>query len=382
MITEYDVGSEKVFLIRRIIEVRFDKKRFEKLAKKYPKEYLISFSDEKKVLHHTTKRPLVFVTKESGIPLLGHAAFGIIDRGTNLLQIRPITGCNLNCIFCSVDEGRVSKTKKTDFIVDPDYLLEELAKICAFKGKGVEAHIDGQAEPMLYPYMKQLLEGISKIKEVSVVSMQTNGTLLNDKVVDEFEGLVDRFNVSISALNSELANKIYGTKYPLEKVLSAVESVANSKIDLLIAPVWLPGINDEEIPKIIEFALEVGAGKRFPPLGVQKYIPYKGGRKLRNVMSFREFYDRLRAWEEEFGVKLVLKPEDFGIEKRERFPSPIKRGDVLKGRIVCEGRSEGEKIVSVKGRVVTVVTNRKVGEFVKFRVVRDKDGIFLGNEAS
>ena len=382
MITEYEINGEKVFLIRGIIEVRFDKSRYEKLAKRYPKEYIISFSEEKKVLHHTTKRPLVYVSKESGIPLLGHAAFGIIDRGTNLLQVRPITGCNLNCIFCSVDEGKISKTKKTDFIVDPDYLLEELRKVCEFKGKGVEVHIDGQAEPMLYPYMKQLLEGVAEIKEVSVVSMQTNGTLISEKVVEEFEGILDRFNVSISALDQELANKIYGTKYPLKKVLEAAEAIANSKIDLLIAPVWLPGINDEEIPKIIEFALEVGAGKKYPPLGIQKYIPYKGGRKLKDVMSFKEFYEKLRKMEEEYGVKLVLSPKDFGIEKRARYPSPIKRGDVFRGRIICEGRSEGEKIAVVKGRVVTVLTNKGVGEAVKFKIVREKDGILLADETS
>lgn len=92
--------------------------------------------------------------------------------------------------------------------------------------------------------------------------------------------------------------------------------IANSKIDLLIAPVWVPGYNDDEIPKIIEFALEIGAGKKFPPLGIQKYIPYRFGRKVGKSMTFREFYDRLRALEREFGVKLVLSPKDFGIEKR------------------------------------------------------------------
>ena len=39
------------------------------------------------------------------MPLVGHVAFGIIDRGTNLLQIRPTSLCPLSCIFCSVDAG-------------------------------------------------------------------------------------------------------------------------------------------------------------------------------------------------------------------------------------------------------------------------------------
>ncbi len=380
MIVEYEVGDEKVFLLRRIVEIRFKKDIYEKLLKKYPKEYIISFSDRKRILHHTTGRELIYITKESGIPLLGHSAFGLIDRGTNLIQIRPITGCNLNCIFCSVDEGRKSVTKVTDFIIDPDYMIDWIKRVSEFKGKGVEAHIDGQAEPFLYPYIIELIEKMREIKEIEIISVQTNGTLLNEKMIDELEGKMDRINLSISALDEELANKIYGCKYPLKKVIEVAESIANSKIDLLIAPVWLPGINDREIEKIVEFALEIGAGKRYPPLGIQKYIPYRGGRKLKNIMTFKEFYDKLRDLEKEYGVKLILKPKDFGIERRDRYPSPITRGDIISSRIISNGRNKGEKITVAKGRVISVITNKKVGEYVKYRIIRSKDGIFVGEE--
>ena len=382
ILKEFEDGKEKVFLIRNLIEVRIPKETYSKLIKKYSKEYIISFAEDKRILHHVTKRQLYYITKESGIPLLGYNAFGLIDRGTNLIQVRPITGCNLNCIFCSVDEGKLSKTRITDYIVDYEYLIEEFAKITKFKGRGVEAHIDGQGEPALYPYLQELVEGLSKIKEVEVISMQTNGLTLSEKKIDELEGYMDRINLSISAISQEVADKLYGIKkYPLKRILNLAEYIANSKIDLLIAPVWLPGYNDEEIPKLIEFALEIGAGKRFPPLGIQKYIPHKHGRKPKvKVMSFKEFYERLRELEKEYGVKLVLSPKDFGIEKRERIPNPIKKGDVYKAQIVMDGRMKGEKLVIVKDRVVSVRTDKEVGDYVKFRVIRDHDGIFVGVE--
>ena len=380
MILEYDVGDEKVFLIRRLIEVRFRKDTYEKLLKKYPKEHIIQFAEEKKVIHHATKRSLFYITSESQIPLLGHAAFGLIDRGTNLIQVRPITGCNLNCIFCSVDEGRGSRTKKNDYIIDPDYLLEEYRKIAEFKGRRVEAHIDGQAEPFLYPYIEKLIHGLKKIKETETVSIQTNGTVISEDMIDRLDRSLDRVNLSISALDGELAEKIYGVRYPLNKVVEIAEYIASSRIDLLIAPVWLPGINDEEIPRIIEFALEIGAGKRWPALGIQKYIHYRGGRKLRHGMSFRSFYSKLREWEDEYGVRLVLSPKDFGIEKRPRYPSPIKKGEVHFARIALDGRGYGERIAVVKGRTVTVLTSRKPGSGVRFVITRAKDGIYLGEE--
>jgi uncharacterized Fe-S cluster-containing radical SAM superfamily enzyme len=229
--------------------------------------------------------------------------------------------------------------------------------------------------------MEELLEGLRKTKEVSVISIQTNGILLNEEKIEVFEKYMDRINLSLSTLDEKKAEFIHGCKYPLKRVIEIAKMITESKIDLLIAPVWLPGINDDDIEKLIEFALEIGAGKRWPPLGIQKYIPYKYGRKPKvDVMSFKEFYERLRKLEEEYGVKLILKPEDFGIEKRPRIPHPIKKGDVFKARIVADGRVRGEKIVVVKNRVVTVITDKEVGDYVKFQIVRDNDGIFLGVE--
>ncbi|MEM4292140.1 MAG: radical SAM protein [Archaeoglobaceae archaeon] len=379
MLEEREGKDEKVFVFRNIVEIRIPRKDYERLIRKYDRDYIISNYENKRVLNRVTRRELVFVTKESGIPLFGHSAFGIIDRGTNLLQVRCISGCNLNCVFCSVDEGRKSKTRKTDYIVDPDYMIEKLREVVEFKGDNVEIHLDAQGEPALYPYLEQFVEEVSKIKEVSVISMQTNGIPLNEQRISALEGKMTRINLSISALSEETAKKLYGA-YPLKKVIEIAEMIANSKIDLLIAPVWVPNYNDEEIPKIVEFALEIGAGKKFPPLGIQKYIPYRFGRKVGKGISFREFYSKLAELEKEYGVKLILKPEDFGIEKRPQLPNPFKKGEICFGKVVAEGRMFGEKLCIAKNRSVAVISDAKIGETIKFEVIRNEDGIIVGKE--
>ncbi len=379
MLRESETKDEKIFILRNIVEVRIPKKVYSKLEKKYSKEYIISYCDAKSVLNRVTGRELVFVTRESGIPLLGHSAFGIIDRGTNLLQVRTITGCNLNCIFCSVDEGKKSKTRKTDYIVEPDYMLQELENVVRFKGEGVEIHLDGQGEPLLYPYFEYFVERASRIKGVDVISVQSNGTLLNEEKITAIEDYVTRINLSMSSLDSKTAKTLHGP-YNVERVKEVAEMIANSKMDLLIAPVWVPGYNDKEIPKIIEFALKIGAGKKYPPLGIQKYIPYRFGRKAGKSIPFREFYKRLADYEKEYGVKLILKPEDFGMEKRPKLRCPFKKGEVVRARIVAEGRLHGEKLCVVRGRSVAVMTEKKVRDIVEFEVVRTKDGIVVGVE--
>ena len=67
------------------------------------------------------KRQLVNITKESKIPLIGCIAFGIIDRGTNLLQVRCTSLCNMNCAFCSTDAGAYSKYHKVNFLLSGVY---------------------------------------------------------------------------------------------------------------------------------------------------------------------------------------------------------------------------------------------------------------------
>ena len=56
------------------------------------------------------------------IPLLGTIIFGIVDRGSNLIQIRPITTCPLDCIFCSTNAGN-KELHKTHFMVELKHLL-------------------------------------------------------------------------------------------------------------------------------------------------------------------------------------------------------------------------------------------------------------------
>lgn len=371
--------NDKVFLLRNLIEVRIPLEHYNRLSRRFEDDHIISFGEPKQILNRVTRRNLVYITRESGTPLMGSTSFGLIDRGTNLIQVRPITGCNMNCVHCSVDEGKSSTSVATDYIVEPDYLVEKLREVAQFKGDGLEVHIDGQGEPLLYPYMKELLEGIHKIREVDIISIQSNGTLLDKDYINLLENHVDRINLSLNAVKGNTARKVYRTNFPVESVLESARGIAKSKMDLLIAPVWLPGYNDQEIEEIIEFALEIGSGKEYPPLGLQKYIPYKHGRKLKEVMDFEKFYLRLAEWEKQYGVKLILSPEDFGTHKRSRIQHPIRRGEHYKAELIADGRMHGEKLAQIKDRVVKVKTNKKVGQTASFKIVRSKDGIFLGN---
>ncbi|MCS7103476.1 MAG: radical SAM protein, partial [Candidatus Korarchaeum sp.] len=241
----------------------------------------------------------------SGIPLIGSVAFGLVDRGTNVIQVRPVSSCPLSCIFCSTDAGPNSRTRQTEYVVDLKHLLTWFDKVVREKrASSVEAHIDTVGDPFTYYSIVDLIRELKDMPEVRVTSVQTHGPLLTQKLVEELERAeLDRINLSVDSLNEGKARYLAGSSwFKLGKVLDVARRIAESSIDLLIAPVWVPGLNDEDIPQLISYALKLGAGKRWPALGIQKYEAYRGGRRPEGVrpMSWSDFYKSLMNWEEEF----------------------------------------------------------------------------------
>ena len=321
------------------------------------------------------------------IPLFGCIAFGIIDRGTNVLQVRPVSECPLSCVFCSTDAGPRSIHRISEYMVDLAQLIAAFDRAAYYKEiNDIEAHIDTVGEPLTYPQIVELVDGLSVNSHVRTVSMQTNGTLLNPGLIDALDKAgLSRINMSIESLDPDLAKRIAGTDpYNLEKVLKSAEYIAkNTNIDLLIAPVWLPGINDAEIPKLIEFALSIGAGKKWPALGIQKFLPHKYGRKPDiRAMDWENFYSRLREWEKIYNTKLVLMPQDFASHECKPLPRVFKRHEKVKVKVVGSSWMKGEKLAVARDRVLTIVDADKVpvGAEVYVRMERVVDGIYIARQ--
>ncbi|MCZ7401245.1 MAG: radical SAM protein [Candidatus Methanoperedens sp.] len=321
------------------------------------------------------------------IPLFGCIAFGIIDRGTNVLQLRPYSECPLSCVFCSTDAGPRSGRRISEYMVDLTQLLSAFEWAASYKEiADIEAHIDTVGEPAMYPELVELVRGLSANSRVKIISMQTNGTLLTTGLIDSLdEAGLSRINMSIESLDPGLAKRIAGTdSYDLEKVLMSAEYIArNTNIDLLIAPVWLPGINDAEIPKLIEFALSIGAGKKWPALGIQKFLPHKYGRKPDiRAMNWENFYSRLREWEKIYNTKLVLTPQDFKSHECKPLQRVFKRHERVKVKVVGAGWMKGEKLAVARDRVLTIVDADKVpvGSEVYVRMERVVDGIYIARQ--
>ena len=230
-----------------------------------------------------------------------------------MIEVKPMSSCNLGCIYCSVDEGPKSK-RAVDFVVEKDYLVEEFKKVVESKEiDDVDAHINAQGEPLLYSEMVKLVKDIMSVKDVKTSSIDTNGTLLTKPLVDELaEAGLTRINLSLNAMDQKIAQEMAGWPYNLNKVLEIAKYIP-TKMDLIIVPVWLPGYNDNELPKLAKFAKEIGAGKHCPPIGIQNFLNYRFGRNPVNEQSMDSFYKRLIELEKEHGIKLRTPKEAFKV---------------------------------------------------------------------
>jgi uncharacterized Fe-S cluster-containing radical SAM superfamily enzyme len=228
---------------------------------------------------------IIYVDEKSEIPLYGIDFIGVIDRGTNVIELKPLTLCNLKCKYCFVSAGDYDN----NFIVDPNFLLKKIRDIIEIKGHNkIEIHFAPYGEILLYPKLFDLIKALQKIDGIDIISIQTNGLLLNEDIIKRLEqAKITRINISLNSLNQEKANFLCDCKnYDIENLMNNISLLLKTKIDVLIAPVWFPGENDKDIEDLIRYILllrKKGYSEKKIQIGIQKYLIYKTGRRLKRL---------------------------------------------------------------------------------------------------
>ncbi len=363
---EIDESFHKIFHTKDGIIYSDDEAKLNALVN----EILIDINDY--LINSITNKKTKYINSNLGIPLIGHNAFGIVDRNTNWVEVKPITGCNLDCIFCSVDENK----RENDFVVESDYLISELNKLIELKRNKVTVVINAHGEPMLYSKLNELISKTKENPKIERVILITNGTLLSEEKIKELESAgLDQVNISLNAISNSLG-KVLSNKesYNTERIISLIKFIKNqTKIEAVIAPVYLNGINDMEIEEIIKF----GAKNKIT-VAIQNFLEYKTGKKPVKQISFEKFYERLQEWERMYKVNLTK--FDFSIKKDKVLDMPFRKNQIINAKIVSFGRFKNEKLAVVPGinRVISLLNSKKKeGEFQKARIIRVKHNIFV-----
>jgi len=331
------------------------------------------------LIYSINKNRAIFVDEDLGLPLIGLQFIGVVDKGSEMIEIKPITNCNAGCSFCSVSEG-CNSSKEIDFVVDKDYIVNETKALLAFKGKKeMSIWINPHGEPTLYYKLVELVDDLLQDKYVKDVHVITNGVLLSKNLVDEFAEVSKKnskevvISISISAIDEKKSKELMGQNYDISLVLKNIEYAAK-KLSLAITPVLLHGLNDDEMGKIITLAKKLKA-----EVGIQKFCENKRGKNPVKEQKWDDFFEELKRLEEENGFKLT---SELGkLQKTKQLDPICRRGDKVHVRIVCPGRYTKDRIGVLENsrgrRAVTLVRCSQESGVVKSTVVKNKYNIAM-----
>lgn len=340
--------------------------------KKMTKFSQILESAMKHLTNRLTDKPVTYIHRNSGIPLIGNSAFGLVDRNTNIIEVKPITGCNIACVFCSVtDEKRTS-----DIVIEMEYLVQECEKLVKFKGEDCEIFINAHGEPTLYADLDLLIANLNKIDGIKRISMITNAMVLTPAKLDELvKAGLSQLNISINSIDNKKAKEIMGRMYHIKPVLRLIEHGVN-KLPIVLAPVWVPGINGEDIEDLVKLTKSYETAPFPPRMCIQNFLSYRFGANPVKPKSMDEFYADLQALEKKHNIPLVIDKTDFKVTYTKKLPKPFNKGDTIEVELKCPGRMPKEMLAVAGDRVVSVFNCSKKSGNIKVKLIKAKHNIF------
>jgi MoaA/NifB/PqqE/SkfB family radical SAM enzyme len=188
---------------------------------------------------------------------------GILGNAFPTLIALPITAqCNFRCNFCEIigaerkiseGLGKYHSNMFTQEIIQQFEPIIRNVQIINFGG------LTYVGEPLLSPYFKDIVAWLRNINKVAMISITTNGFLLNDTLSDFLiEQAPLSIDFSIHAFNKEIYEKVMGrgNTITIKNITNFCKKIkGNSKINTSIN-FGLGRHNIGEGEEIIEFAKE------------------------------------------------------------------------------------------------------------------------------
>lgn len=181
------------------------------------------------------------------------AAPGMIDpfgRAVTYLRVSVTDRCDFRCVYCMSEH--MTFLPKADLLT-----LEELDRLCsAFVRKGVRKIRLTGGEPLMRRDVMTLIRALGSHLDsgaLDELTLTTNGSQLARYADELFAAGIRRVNVSLDTLKPGLFQQI--TRWGrLPQVLEGIDAAKRAGLRIKINTVALKGMNEAEIPALIEWA--------------------------------------------------------------------------------------------------------------------------------
>ncbi len=171
-------------------------------------------------------------------------------RTITYLRVSVTDRCDLRCFYCMSED--MTFLPKADLLT-----LEELDRLCsAFIAKGVKKLRLTGGEPLVRRNVMSLFRSLSRHLDsgaLNELTLTTNGSQLVNFASQLYDCGVRRINVSLDTLDANKFRSI--TRWgDIEKVLAGIEAARAAGLKVKINAVALKGLNEDEIPSLMEWA--------------------------------------------------------------------------------------------------------------------------------
>ena len=171
-------------------------------------------------------------------------------RSIAYLRVSVTDRCDFRCVYCMAEN--------MTFLPKADLLsLEELDRLCSvFVAKGVRKLRLTGGEPLVRRGIMTLFQSLSRhlaAGALDELTLTTNGSQLPKYAAELAACGVKRINVSLDTLDADKFRAI--TRWgELDKVLAGIDAAQAVGLHVKINAVALKGVNEDEIPSLIEWA--------------------------------------------------------------------------------------------------------------------------------
>lgn len=205
-------------------------------------------------------------------------------RAVTYLRVSVTDRCNLRCFYCLPRECGVPVPSDTLSFEE----LGEVIRVAA--GLGVSKIRITGGEPLVRPGVVDFVRRLRTLPGISDLALSTNGTLLAEHAAALKAAGLMRINISLDSLRSAVFRAVSG-RNDLGRVRAGIAAARAAGLHpVKLNVVVMRGVNDDELPQMIEFAAEHAAQVRFieyMPLGI-------GQRWESSYISRAEILERIR----------------------------------------------------------------------------------------
>jgi len=189
------------------------------------------------------------------------------------LSVAP--ACNIQCRYCirKFDCANESRPGITSKVLTPDEAVDRTRALVERSDRLSVIGIAGPGDPLVNAPTFVVLKHINWEYPDLTLCLSTNGLLLPDKLEELVASGVRSLTVTINAVSPEIAEKIYswviyhGRRYEgreaaellLANQWRGLESAVDAGLIVKVNTVFIPGVNDGELPLIAERSGKRGA---------------------------------------------------------------------------------------------------------------------------